>query len=32
MREGKVCIIVVNKWDIILNKDVMSIVWYDKDV
>lgn len=31
-REGKACIIVVNKWDTVPNKDAMSTVWYDKDV
>lgn len=31
-REGKACIIVVNKWDTIPNKDATSTVWYDRDV
>lgn len=31
-REGKACIIVVNKWDTVPNKDASSTVWYDRDV
>ena len=31
-REGKACIIVVNKWDTVPDKDATSTVWYDKDV
>lgn len=31
-REGKACIIVVNKWDTVPNKDATSTVWYDRDV
>lgn len=31
-REGKACIVVVNKWDTVPNKDSTSTVWYDRDV
>ncbi len=30
--EGKACVIVVNKWDTVPDKDAQSTVWYDRDV
>ncbi|CAM6129982.1 unnamed protein product [Calypogeia fissa] len=31
-KEGKACVIVVNKWDTVPEKDSMSTYWYDRDV
>lgn len=31
-REGKACLIVVNKWDTVPDKNATSTVWYERDV